>query len=61
MWGGLDKGREGQGRDSIHKCKHDEGRKLYVVSRVNTGMKFVDILYLSTAEWGILIRQPSKY
>lgn len=35
MGGGLDKEREGQGRGSIHKCKHDEGRKLYAVSRVD--------------------------
>lgn len=62
MGGGLDKEREGQGRGSIHKCKHDEGRKLYVVSGVDTVNRNEACGYtLSTAGWGILIRQPSKY
>lgn len=62
MGGGLDKKREGQDRGSIHKCKHDEGRKLYVVSGVDTvNCKEACGYTLSTAGWGILIRQPSKY
>lgn len=36
MGGGLDKERKARGRGNIHKCKHDEGRKLYVVSKVNS-------------------------